>query len=492
MPELTQHPFIKKYAFGGGSSEPIPEEALQRLQRVGDRSKATKAILTDLADRLNFTEMQEMNKAFMAMDADNDGVITADELRNALNKSIASEEIEKIVANLIEEDGTLSYTAFMGLMLSSKAADEAQLLRREFNKLDADGTGCLDKNEVAGLLERPHLADILRSKRRGTVELMKMLDENGDGKVDFNEFKAALSGEAGEEVVEVEVQKACCPKGHRLSRVYVSGWLCDGANEFPGGCKSGISHASQTAGMVSFRCTLCNYDLCERCYNFKAATGKPSASVTRAPFTKGQRVEYLSTTVNRWVQAQVTDVQPGSGAIMLDCKPGYWMPVEQQDQKVRLPTGASDAVSAAPGAGGGGYSAGQDVEYNSVSSGGYIAAKVTAVGPAGELQLDVKPGYWFRPEEAAMKIRMPRARPAGPARARTEEPPRKAAVVQEPEARRRSEERRKTERPARPAEPAGLPREQCRYGAGCWQKSPAHRERFCHPGDRDWIPSTTS
>eukprot|EP00928_Gymnodinium_smaydae_P051821 TRINITY_DN3544_c0_g4_i1.p1 TRINITY_DN3544_c0_g4~~TRINITY_DN3544_c0_g4_i1.p1 ORF type:complete len:629 (-),score=181.66 TRINITY_DN3544_c0_g4_i1:73-1926(-) len=31
-------------------------------------------------------------------------------------------------------------------------------------------------------------------------------------------------------------------------------------------------------------------------------------------------------------------------------------------------------------------------------------------------------------------------------------------------------------------------RARCKYGEGCYQKNPAHRKKFCHPGDADWDP----
>lgn len=52
------------------------------------------------------------------------------------------------------------------------------------------------------------------------------------------------------------------------------------------------------------------------------------------PFQKGQVVQYFSSSHNQWVECNVDDVQP-TGEVMLSCKPGYWMPVAEQQQKVR-------------------------------------------------------------------------------------------------------------------------------------------------------------
>lgn len=34
-------------------------------------------------------------------------------------------------------------------------------------------------------------------------------------------------------------------------------------------------------------------------------------------------------------------------------------------------------------------------------------------------------------------------------------------------------------------------RPRCKYGKGCYQKNPAHRTKFCHPGDADWEQETS-
>ena len=44
-----------------------------------------------------------------------------------------------------------------------------------------------------------------------------------------------------------------------------NGWCCDG-RKLPVGCLSGITGFRQTKGLKRFRCTQCDYDLCEKCY----------------------------------------------------------------------------------------------------------------------------------------------------------------------------------------------------------------------------------
>merc|ERR1712203_369036 len=110
-------------------------------------------------------------------DADNDGVVSADEARAALNDSMDSDALEAAVESLVGPEGEVAFTSFMGELLASKAADENRILWREFTRLDTDGTGYLDRNEVAQLLRRPALAHLAGT--RDVSDLMSLMDADG-------------------------------------------------------------------------------------------------------------------------------------------------------------------------------------------------------------------------------------------------------------------------------------------------------------------------
>ena len=59
-------------------------------------------------------------------------------------------------------------------------------LRRKFRKLDADGSGALDQDEVMRLIEA---MGVSLSKRQ-TAAAMVVMDNDGDGEIDFEEFSA--------------------------------------------------------------------------------------------------------------------------------------------------------------------------------------------------------------------------------------------------------------------------------------------------------------
>jgi len=58
--------------------------------------------------------------------------------------------------------------------------------------------------------------------------------------------------------------------------------------------------------------------------------------LTAKGFQVGQAVYYRSTTHRRWLQCRVTRVDPISGSIMLDVKPGCWISFEEQAEVCKL------------------------------------------------------------------------------------------------------------------------------------------------------------
>jgi len=193
--QCMEHPFFAKRVLpkqddDDEAEERIPLEVVEKLGALGHRTKLQRAILTDIATTHNLAELRELNSAFAAMDADSDGVVTADEARAALRSSMEGDSLEQAVERLVGTDGQVGYTAFMAHLLAAKSADENRLLWREFQQLDRDGSGHLRRGDVAQLLERPALAEVLHG--RSAAQMMRVMDEDGDGRVVFEEFRKAL------------------------------------------------------------------------------------------------------------------------------------------------------------------------------------------------------------------------------------------------------------------------------------------------------------
>merc|ERR1712048_1031394 len=141
----------------------------------------------------NLAQLTQLNAAFSAMDADHNGVISEEEARQKLSEAMPPEKVEDTISAMMRDDGSVTYKEFMGHMLVAGKAWMGDLLSQEFEFLDKNGDGCLDRDELIDLVKRPALSAVIGG--RGLNELIADMDANDDGSVSFEEFQRALVGE---------------------------------------------------------------------------------------------------------------------------------------------------------------------------------------------------------------------------------------------------------------------------------------------------------
>ncbi|WP_027612319.1 EF-hand domain-containing protein [Pseudomonas sp. URIL14HWK12:I6] len=140
---------------------------------------------TDLADAL-----------ISALDADGDGAISSDELRNGLTSAGSSADSNQIFSALDKnKDGTVSQDELTA-SLTPPPPPPPQISSDElFSQLDADGDGSISATELSSALQT---SDNTSTNSTDTsAALLKVLDSDSSGGVSSDELKAAL--QAGRE-----------------------------------------------------------------------------------------------------------------------------------------------------------------------------------------------------------------------------------------------------------------------------------------------------
>jgi len=172
--------------------ENIDEEVLSILARREEETELKRAIMADLAASQNLAQMRELNELFLELDENNDGIVAAEEVRNALEGKWPQERIDALVKSLLGDDGELNYEQFMGQLIAATAPAENELLWRVFSDADQTGKGFLDVNDLRALLERPAIAKVLGD--RDPTELMSEMCQDDRKQVSFQDFKLAMQG----------------------------------------------------------------------------------------------------------------------------------------------------------------------------------------------------------------------------------------------------------------------------------------------------------
>lgn len=128
---------------------------------------------------------------FYNFDKNNDGYISMNELREGLEGRYSEHELEQIIRAIdTDKNGAINYTEFIAAALNSSVFLDEEKLLSAFDTLDKDGDGFIEEIELAEMLGYKD-GDKIDHKMMYT--LIKDIDLDSDGKIDFNEFKKMVS-----------------------------------------------------------------------------------------------------------------------------------------------------------------------------------------------------------------------------------------------------------------------------------------------------------
>jgi len=279
----------------------------------GEQSDLFRAVMADMADNMNLAELADINKIFSAIDTDHSGSLTADEVRAGLSQKMPADRLEKLIAAMLGKDGTISYTAFMGTMLW-----------KFYKDADADGDGSLSIDEVQEMIKRPAMEQVMRGMQ--VAEVMKMLDQDGDGVVTFEEFKAAMAGKPPPPTVTISVPWDGWRLGQNVTyysvkqRAYFDARIM--AKHLNGSIQIDIKP---------------NYwfSIPEQKVQIMVSANAGANSVPLSEELLGVRCKYYSASYKVWVDCTVMALRDG-GYTMIDCKPEYWLSQAEQEEKIKV------------------------------------------------------------------------------------------------------------------------------------------------------------
>ena len=126
------------------------------------------------------------------MDKNGDGRLSREELLEYYSKEMGPEQANKEVNRIMSEvdtdnSGYVDYTEFIKATIDLKTITSAGFLKRAFDVFDKDGSGSISASELKRLLAGGNICeDNIWS------EIIKNVDSNGDGEIDFREFERII------------------------------------------------------------------------------------------------------------------------------------------------------------------------------------------------------------------------------------------------------------------------------------------------------------
>jgi len=201
--EALDHPWLTGRT---ADTQPLVGSVLTNLNNFNHKSRFKQAVLTLMSDTLTEDDIANLKKTFAAMDENGDGLITVQEMKNAIKKWGANDPSlgdEKADSNYlvklmqtadVDGDGCLSYNELLATCVQRKVNAKEERLWNAFGKLDLNGDGRVTREEIEQVL----------GKGADALAWIAEVDKNGDGTIDYDEFIEMWSSKN----VQIEEEKA--------------------------------------------------------------------------------------------------------------------------------------------------------------------------------------------------------------------------------------------------------------------------------------------
>jgi len=192
MDEAIMHPWVIGVS---ANKNKINLDTLRSLRQFQHQSKLKKAVAGILAANMGEGPEKRVREHFNRLDIDGDQQLDLAELKTLIKDlgfhDIESEsEAERMLKEADKDlDGHISFEEFATVWQRKLLTVNDQYIRAVFGVLDSNGDGFICADELQGVLEGFSAEEV--------EDMIKEIDGskqggNGDGKIDFSEFKQAM------------------------------------------------------------------------------------------------------------------------------------------------------------------------------------------------------------------------------------------------------------------------------------------------------------
>ncbi|KAG4952750.1 hypothetical protein JHK85_039149 [Glycine max] len=192
--QVLCHPWICEN--GVAPDRSLDPAVLSRLKQFSAMNKLKKMALRVIAESLSEEEIAGLREMFQAMDTDNSGAITFDELKAGLRRygsTLKDIEIRDLMeAADVDKSGTIDYGEFIAATFHLNKLEREEHLIAAFQYFDKDGSGYITVDELQQACAEHNMTDAFLE------DIIREVDQDNDGRIDYGEFAAMMQkGNAG-------------------------------------------------------------------------------------------------------------------------------------------------------------------------------------------------------------------------------------------------------------------------------------------------------
>ncbi|MCQ2816332.1 MAG: protein kinase [archaeon] len=191
-----KHPWIQKLSEQDSSAKATSISLKSCLYNFDSKQKLHQASIAFIVHQMENNNMvKELTAIFKSMDESGEGLLSIQELKNGYHKffkdNLTDEEFDQIM-EMIDQDksGQISIEEFLRATVDHSTLVSENNLKYAFDSFDRDHSGYLSPDEVREVLG---INENNENTKKIIEEIIKEVDLNGDGQINFEEFKLMMT-----------------------------------------------------------------------------------------------------------------------------------------------------------------------------------------------------------------------------------------------------------------------------------------------------------
>jgi len=196
--QALNHEWIKNKA-PKASNVSLQDNFVDSLRGFRSQNKLKKAALHIIAGQLNEDQIKALRETFMALDGNGDGLLTANEMKEGLDKAGLKDipaDLQQILEDVDSDgSGVIDYTEFLEATLDKRSYVQEDVCWSAFRLFDRNGDGKISQEELRAVLDDSEVQTVASAD--ALAQILLEIDGNGDGFIDFAEFMQMMSGAKG-------------------------------------------------------------------------------------------------------------------------------------------------------------------------------------------------------------------------------------------------------------------------------------------------------
>jgi calcium-dependent protein kinase len=187
--DIIDHPWLQKVR---AESVSLPADIMTNLRKFSVASPFQKAIYLYLVNNVaSDVEKKVLIQAFGALDLNHDGVLSKEEIKFGLDKvgiNLTEPQLQEVMQRICNPNvPVINYMEFIAATLDRVTLLNEARIEHCFKQFDQDHTGKISIQNFRAMLGTKMAMDDQQWR-----DLIRVYDLNGDGEIDYSEFRAIL------------------------------------------------------------------------------------------------------------------------------------------------------------------------------------------------------------------------------------------------------------------------------------------------------------